>query len=260
MFLPFYQYGDLYNYNEQLRRSTISIKLHVMKLMAESVKKCHELGYLHLDIKLDNFFVDITPDGKNVNILLADFGGAQDMRTIQISEGPDVSESDKKYWFGTLFYMAPEMYSRIVDGRQVYKKFTPNVKIDVYALGKTFLTFFNETVGYVPRPDLNDELPVALKKLIGRSAFPLDEIFKLIKNMIENEPAERTFSLNDIIKEINRIMEEYIERVPFVNRDFITDLVQIIKNNAPKLNSFKKKYLKYKKKYIELKKLKFIKK
>lgn len=150
------------------------------------------------------------------------------------------------------------MYSSISGNRPNYKKFIPDISIDVYALGKTFMALFNETVGNVSDPTTNYRLPAILDVLIRdpKNVFPLPNIFTLIKGMISIEPKDR-ITLDNIIKGIDAIMEDYRTKDPFKTEKIIADLVGLIKQYMPKLDSFKKKYLKYKKKYIELKKLKF---
>ena len=63
---------DLFKYiHENRTLLTCEIKL-IARQMLNCIKEFHSLGYLHLDIKLENFV--ITP---NKNVMLIDFGATQ---------------------------------------------------------------------------------------------------------------------------------------------------------------------------------------
>lgn len=68
----------------------------MLSQMACAVKHVHDCGFVHLDIKLSNFFVKA--DGM---VKLGDFGLAKEMQAIQFLKDDDVE--------GDSIYMAPEL-------------------------------------------------------------------------------------------------------------------------------------------------------
>ncbi|KAL4253956.1 hypothetical protein ABKN59_003045 [Abortiporus biennis] len=93
----------------------------------EAVSQLHDLHIHHGDIKLNNFL--IASDG---HIVLTDFGLAEDF-----SEQGHIKKKEDWDSYGTLGYMAPELYP-MMDGFPVGSKPCLNLKaLDVYAAGVT---------------------------------------------------------------------------------------------------------------------------
>lgn len=83
--------------------------------MARSVHHVHEKGFIHLDIKPSNFFVD-----KDHTVKLGDFGKA-----IHIDAVEHVIDNDVE---GDTVYMAPELLQKRL-----------SQKADIFSLGATLL-------------------------------------------------------------------------------------------------------------------------
>jgi serine/threonine protein kinase len=98
----------------------------IIKLMVEAVAALHELGIAHLDIKLENFLVNIHP----LRLVIADFDTA-------------TSDSYTNAFLGTVQFMAPEVlncyFNEVVD--------YDSKKSDMWSLA---LAIFIVLVGYPP--------------------------------------------------------------------------------------------------------------
>jgi serine/threonine protein kinase len=98
----------------------------IIKRMVKAVAALHELGIAHLDIKLENFLVDLDP----LRVVLADFDAATvDERTNAI--------------LGTVNFMAPEVLECYFEDRVDYD----TKKSDMWSLA---LAIFIVLVGYPP--------------------------------------------------------------------------------------------------------------
>lgn len=96
---PFYKNGDLLDHiNNNFPISEYEIKDYIYQIL-KSIYDLNHIGYVHLDIKLDNLFLD-----DEYKILLGDFGLANYLL-----------ENDNKldllnYKAGTSKYISPELY------------------------------------------------------------------------------------------------------------------------------------------------------
>jgi len=114
-------HGDLFDsiiksgkYHEQLART-------LFKQLVSGLEYIHNNGYVHLDLKPDNIFID-----QNYNLKIADFDLAK------------VNESKFKGQIGTMNYMAPEILE--------YKEFDGKTT-DIFGLG---IILFSMVVGHLP--------------------------------------------------------------------------------------------------------------
>ena len=97
LILPFYENGDYLEYLNINYMDELQIKSNFFE-MVYCVKNLHETKNVHLDIKLDNFFLD-----KNKKLILGDFGCAQYLNNNNSILIPN------KLNFGTDGYLAPEV-------------------------------------------------------------------------------------------------------------------------------------------------------
>ena len=122
-----------------------------------ALQAAHERGVVHRDVKPDNLFVTVGPDGRDV-LKVLDFGIARRLK----GEG---AKTQHGVVLGTPYYMAPEQAA----GRAV------DVRADVYALG---VALFELVSGHdfssVERPQrlersaFGEAVPPALTELIAR--------------------------------------------------------------------------------------------
>ena len=97
---PYYKNGDLLEYiNERFTISEYNVKNYIYQII-KSISDLNNLGYVHLDIKLENFLVD-----DKYKILLGDFG----LANYVLQDNNQLSPLD--YKAGTDKYISPEVYN-----------------------------------------------------------------------------------------------------------------------------------------------------
>ncbi len=129
IFMEFCKYGSLNeyckNYPEQFRDN--NVKLDLMLQMSAGLKFLHELKLIHRDIKPSNFL--LTEEAGYLVVKISDFGVSR-----------DDSGTCTKTVVGTLHFCAPEFWP--FDDYATQRKY--NAKIDVFALGLTYLAIVQE--------------------------------------------------------------------------------------------------------------------
>lgn len=163
----------------------INVKQIVLKCAA-GLAHLHEKGWVHCDVKPDNFLVD-----EQGNVKVIDFSIALKM---------------KKGWFGgarpkmvrgTRSYMSPEQIRRQpLDQRA-----------DIYSMG---CVIFEMMSGRTPfnasNPDdlLNRHLSAPIPSLLGCSGATR-ELTALVARMMDKDPDKRPSTMNEFITEFKRI-------------------------------------------------------
>ena len=69
LFMEYYKNGDMLDYLEKKKKFNIKMTKKYTKQMLECIKNLNSLGYVHLDVKLENFFLD-----DKMNLVLGDLG------------------------------------------------------------------------------------------------------------------------------------------------------------------------------------------
>ncbi len=138
IFMEFCNYGSLNDYFENFPRqfSERKVKLNFMLQISAGIKFLHELRLIHRDIKPSN--VLLTDERGNIVVKISDFGVSRD----------DTATSTKTV-VGTLQFCAPELWPFDESMPRKY-----NAKIDIFALGLTFLTIVQEDcnkLGLIPK-------------------------------------------------------------------------------------------------------------
>jgi serine/threonine protein kinase len=110
--------SDLFNYYvDNLQSLPEEEKLkklaQILKQILEALRKLHDAGYLHLDLKPENVFF-----AEDLNVKLGDFGF-----THLKSEVQQIKEQERA--LGTGVYMAPEIYS----------SYSYSEKTDIFSIG-----------------------------------------------------------------------------------------------------------------------------
>ncbi len=129
IFMEYCNYGSLNeycrNFPEQFRDK--NVKLDLMLQMSAGLKFLHELKLIHRDIKPSNFL--LTEEEGYLVVKISDFGVSRD----------DTGTCTKTV-VGTLHFCAPEFWP--FDDYATQRKY--NAKIDVFALGLTFMAMIQE--------------------------------------------------------------------------------------------------------------------
>jgi serine/threonine protein kinase len=128
--------SDLFNFRNNIPLNcTFKKILKIIKCMITAVADLHSAGYMHLDIKLENFIIDYD----TYDTYLIDFGFTQPFAEMDI-------------FLGSLQYAAPELkeYSTEINRFKRYKKNLSkwDYRVDYYSLGVSiyallYNSFFN---------------------------------------------------------------------------------------------------------------------
>ena len=113
-------------------------KLEIMLFCMHGLKHLHDNRVVHRDIKPENILVG----SSHKEIKLSDFGTA---RTVDLLHGQSVT---LRTLAGTMDYMAPELYSLVVDGDEP----TYDKSVDIFSMGMVFLALLSVMKGNLMRP------------------------------------------------------------------------------------------------------------
>ncbi|MGW2255284.1 protein kinase domain-containing protein [Kitasatospora sp. NPDC001660] len=160
--------------------------------VAEALATAHASGLVHRDVKPSNLF--LTEDG---GVKLLDFGLVHE-RPQAVQDGSE--QAGHTTAAGTLAYMAPEQFrGRIVDARA-----------DLYALGGTLYALlvghppirgWAARVQHTPPAQLRDVRPDVPK-----------ELERLIRSLLELDPARRPAGAAPVAKQLWKLAERYGRR------------------------------------------------
>ena len=145
---------DLFDYVFNTPNNNITEKQKVkwMIQLLRAVNHCHNLGILHLDIKIENCVID-----KDNNLKLIDFGFSQNETSI------------KHISSGTPYYLAPEIaISRIENKTPYVSKAT-----DVWACGAFFVYLFQSEI-YYKEPNIGFDTVKVLYEIVNHHIVKKD--------------------------------------------------------------------------------------
>jgi serine/threonine-protein kinase len=162
--------------------------LTIVLQIASALEHAHSLSMIHRDIKPENIM--LTPDG---TAKLCDLGLAR-----------EVSEDSSLTQFGTVvgtpYYISPE---------QARGEKNPDIRSDIYSLGATLfhmvtgrVPFTGTTVATILARQITEEPPFAS----GVNAQVSPATSRLIRKMMEKNPARRYQNPTELIEEINGIL------------------------------------------------------
>ena len=171
--MEFYNGDTLENVDVQQKEDAI---IPLIKNMAICIDLCHQLGFIHRDVKPSNF---IFKDKDNTSLLLGDFGIAVE----HDKNGECVADMAR-----TKTFAAPEVYLNTGDGRARY-----STKSDFYSLGMLIIFLWMGRDQFTHFEEEN-ELQLAHMKTYGNIPIPANmplRLFSLLKALLEPNPSNR---------------------------------------------------------------------
>jgi len=190
------EYMEMGTLKDALSKKTVALnwgsKLNIAYDLASVLEYLHGKNVYHRDIKTDNVLLYQESDG--IHAKIADFGLSRTQETKQ-----SVTMA-----VGTYKYMAPEMV--LGDARYGIGKF-PMEKVDVYALGMTYVALITEKEPY-PKEKSAMDIPARVfnKKLVQK--LPKDKcpfLFFSLTNQCRNLDLEKRPPAKDIVEALNGI-------------------------------------------------------
>jgi serine/threonine protein kinase len=178
------EYFDGPNIKQMLRQEPEFVQEHLVDIMHKALRALghvHQRGWVHRDVKPDNFL--LKEDG---DLRLIDFSIAE-----KIKRGLGKLFGGKSKVQGTMSYISPEqLRGESVDGRA-----------DIYGLG---CMFFELVAGRVPYTGtnandlLNKHIKAVVPSLAAMNNEVTPEFAKLVAEMMAKRPDERPDSIEDI--------------------------------------------------------------
>ncbi|MCS5707967.1 protein kinase family protein [Candidatus Berkiella cookevillensis] len=163
MISKFYKGTDLFEF--LLLGPDKAVELDLAIKACESIQFMHDRGYIHLDVKPENFMVDDT--GDSINIFRIDFGTSLSIENVQEIREDYTKDIPK----GTNGRMAPEVEgTHKYSDREQFKDRIYSTAADVYSLGimlRDDLGIKNDTVNSMLEVDYEKriQLPEVIKQL-----------------------------------------------------------------------------------------------
>ncbi|MEZ6093698.1 MAG: serine/threonine-protein kinase [Pirellulaceae bacterium] len=161
----------------------------IVRLCAEGLKHIHEKGWLHCDIKPDNYLAD-----EQGTVKLIDFSIAQKLKTGFSLFGGSKSKVIK----GTRSYISPEQIRR--------EKL--DIRSDVYSFG---CMLYELTSGRLPftavNPDdlLNKHLRSPVPSLLSAARGVNPDFNDLVMQMLAKKPGDRPADMGEFLLRYNRM-------------------------------------------------------
>ncbi len=149
----------------------------------------HSHDIVHFDIKPENF--GIIEDNTGFTVKLMDFGLFL-----------PVSQITKTSMRGTIFYMAPELFSKEMD---------KDHRVDLYSLGMVFLKLLlirnniQLNQKYFDIETLKEEQLQRIKE---------KRLFRIIRKLVEKKVSKRYFSALEVLEDVNSIYKHYFSILP----------------------------------------------
>ncbi|KAL1528037.1 hypothetical protein AB1Y20_009406 [Prymnesium parvum] len=153
--------------------------------MLAAIHYCHQHGVVHRDIKMDNFIFTAEYGSAEAELKLIDFGLAR-----RITAGNETFDDG----FGTLDYMAPEMF--LVWHQERRSRFKYDSKVDLWALGIiVYQLLFGQMPFGLGDPE-EDALEVGDRIVFEPLTYPSDhgrsELARnFVEGLLQREPERR---------------------------------------------------------------------
>ncbi|MDA1053965.1 MAG: serine/threonine-protein kinase [Planctomycetota bacterium] len=177
------------NAKQALRENTPRVHVQFAKIaeqMALSLGHMHEKGWVHCDVKPDNFLLN--DEGV---VKLIDFSIARKAATGMLSR----MFGKQKMVRGTRSYMSPEQIrGQPLDGRA-----------DIYSLGCVFYELLGGKPPYVgdnPNDLLQRHLSAGIPSVVVQNDNVMPDLAALIRRMMSKKPDARPGSMVEVMKEL----------------------------------------------------------
>lgn len=180
------------NLKQEVRESLDTLLLDidpVLHACCEGLAHLHKKGWLHCDMKPDNFLINPRREVK-----LIDFSIAQKLTKSSFFGGWGGGGSIS----GTRSYMAPE---------QIRSK-SLSIATDVYGLGCTFFEMVSGKLPYTagsPNELLSKHLNAVIPSVLPANNFVSDAFADILMKMMAKKPADRYQSVDTVLSEIKKI-------------------------------------------------------
>jgi serine/threonine protein kinase len=173
---------------EHLDRLLLEID-SVLVACCEGVAHLHKKGWLHCDMKPDNFLINNSREVK-----LIDFSIAQKLQKSIFGGWGGGSRAVS----GTRSYMAPEQI----------RNSSLSIATDVYGLGCTFFEMVSGKLPYTagtPNELLSKHLSATIPSVLPANNLVSDAFADILMKMMAKKPADRYSSVETVLGEIKKI-------------------------------------------------------
>ncbi|MFO1062708.1 MAG: serine/threonine-protein kinase [Pirellulales bacterium] len=180
------------NMKQALRRGPESLAYMLDKIISqctESLYYMHSKGYVHCDVKPDNFLV--SRDGE---VKLIDFTISQKIKTGLAK----LFSGKAKNVQGTLSYMAPEQ----IQGKSL------DEKVDVYSFGCVLFELVTGKLPYTgtsPNELLNKHISAPIPSPLVANENVTQEFANLLKQMMAKKPENRMPTMWEVLKNVRNV-------------------------------------------------------
>ena len=161
----------------------------VMRAAAEGLAHLHDVGWIHCDIKPDNYLVD-----EQANVKLIDFSIAVKAKKKGFL---GLGSNKNKFIQGTRSYISPE---------QIRRQHL-DVRADIYGFGCMLFEMMSGKTpfsGTSPENLLSKHLSAPIPNLLAVSGASKD-FDLLVRTMLAKDPDKRIQSMRDFITELDKI-------------------------------------------------------
>lgn len=195
---------ELLNF-QVINKNNLLLLLNIFLECAKAVKFIHDCGYIHLDIKPDNFLIKFNKTTQKFEIKIIDFGGFAKIGSKIISRK------------GT-----PGFINMLVN-KNFNKNITYTVTYDIFSLGQTFEILYSNIIGKIKF--INNNI---IRESIGHIEY---KIYKLFYKMISpHRPGFNNVLDNYLQEECSLLIQRYMQ-LSKIQRDM--QLSKIQKDKSP---------------------------
>lgn len=183
--LQFFNSKNMKQSMDKRGHSYMHLATEILSGAAESLRYMHEQGWVHCDVKPDNFLVSESGEVK-----LIDFAISQKPKT-----GLAALFGGRRKVQGTRSYMSPEQ----IEGKNL------DYRADIYSLGCVifeFLTGRTPFTGVNPDELLLKHLKAPIPQLVAANPDLTPEINTLVMKMMAKKREDRPLQMKDVAKEL----------------------------------------------------------